>query len=73
MKPTWIDYAELFPHDGSWMIRYTSERIKREITHIMGTNVIPTAYTTAASFDEVARRLRAIPANFNLCIVEASR
>jgi hypothetical protein len=66
-------YVEVYPHSPSntWMCRWISEPECSRFIQLFGTNVIPSAYTLALPFDEVFRRLRSIPANANVCFVEA--
>lgn len=69
MKTT--DYAEVFPHNGWWMVRFTSAEARARAMRLFGTNEIPTAFTTVRSFDEVHAELRRIPANAHTAFVEA--
>lgn len=64
-------YAELFKSNGSWIVRYTSQPEKQRVIELMGTNEIPTPFTTKLSYEEVAAKLRAIPANRMVAFVEA--
>ncbi len=66
-----IDYAEMFPHNGVWMLRYTSEPLKGKIVRAFGTNEIPTPFMTSKSFEDVVALLR--PNNPHLAFVEASQ
>lgn len=68
-----IDYAEVFPANGSWMIRFTSEPMKSKMARLFNSAEIPTAYRSTMPFSEVFKNLRAIHANRNTCFVEACR
>lgn len=68
-----VEYAELYKVNGVWMCRYTSAQAKARMITIMGTAEIPTAFTAAASYEEVRTALNAIPANRHTCFMEAGR
>ena len=70
---TRTDYAEVFKAKGNWNIRFTSEPMRSEVIDLFGTDTLPTPYTEALDYTEVFNRLRSVPANANVCFVEAVR
>ena len=66
-------YVEVFPANGIWNVRFTSEPEKSRVQRMMGTNEIPTPFSTELEFDDVFKALRTIPANAQTCFVEAGR
>ena len=74
MPPTAeIEYVEVYPANGVWMCRYTSEPMKSYVQELMGTSEIPSAFTTKTPLPEVLKALRAIPSNSRTAFVEAGR
>jgi len=65
------NYAEVFPSNGMWNVRYTSQPERSRVRALFGTDEIPTAFSTHMSFDEVFSVLRSIPANRDTCFVQA--
>lgn len=68
-----MEYAELFPANGLWCIRYLSEPMKSQVKKIFKDDPLPTPFETVVPAEVVIDRLRRIPQNSRTSFTEASK